>query len=94
MARIGAETLQQLGELLLRLRLLDGLIEKSPGVFYSRRMPMLHFHEGEGGPLADLKRLPPERGFDRFDAASTAARNRLLAEVARRVKYPQGGNKP
>ncbi|MBL8526030.1 MAG: hypothetical protein JNN20_20285 [Betaproteobacteria bacterium] len=85
MARIGAETLQQLGGLLVRLRLLDGLTEKSPGVFYSRRIPMLHFHEGEGGPVADLKRLPPESGFDRFDAASNTAQTALLTEVTRRV---------
>lgn len=54
---------------------------------------MLHFHDGESGPVADLKRLPPQSGFDRFDAAGEAAQNKLLAEVTKRVVQLQGSRK-
>ena len=82
MARASAETLLQLQPLLIELRKIPDLIETKPGIFYVKRLPMLHFHETENGIVADLKCLVPRLGgFDRFEVDGVAARRRLLAET-------------
>ena len=82
MARASGETLQQLQSLLNELRKIPDLTETKPGIFYVKRLPMLHFHETESGIAADLKCvLPRPGGFDRFDIDGNDARRRLLAET-------------
>lgn len=87
MARASEQTLQQLQPLLVELRKIPDLTETKPGIFYVKRLPMLHFHETEGGIIADLKCvLPRPGGFDRFDANSEGARRKLLAEARLRCR--------
>ena len=89
MSRIGPTALQQLDDLLMQLRMIDGITETRPGIFYLKRIPMLHFHETDGGLVADLKRLPPASGFDRFSACGAPARRKLLLEIATRCRALQ-----
>ena len=82
MARASAETLQVLLPLLVELRKIPNLIETKPGIFYIKRLPMLHFHETDDGIVADLKCVAPRPGgFDRFDVNSGSERRKLLAET-------------
>jgi hypothetical protein len=43
------ELLDDLADLLAEVRTWPGVVEKTPGVFYLRRQPFLHFHLVEGG---------------------------------------------
>ena len=48
--------LDDIADVLADVRSWPGIVEKSPGVFYSRRQPFLHFHLVEGGRRrADVK---------------------------------------
>ena len=85
MARAGADALVQLASLLVELREIPDLNEIKPGIFYVRRLPMLHFHEDETGIVADLKCVTPvPAGFDRFPANSASERRTLLKETVAR----------
>jgi hypothetical protein len=55
--RATAATLAQLDPWLEEVRALpiDGLVEKSAGIFYRRSKPLLHFHEDASGVSADVK---------------------------------------
>ena len=56
MAHCPPELLADLADLLSEVRAWAGVIEKSPGVFYVRRRPFLHFHRLEGSRRrADIK---------------------------------------
>jgi hypothetical protein len=48
-AHCPVELLDDLADLLAELRTWPGVMEKTPGVFYLRRQPFLHFHLVEGG---------------------------------------------
>jgi hypothetical protein len=41
--------LDDIADVLADLRVWPGVVEKSPGVFYARRNPFLHFHLVKGG---------------------------------------------
>jgi hypothetical protein len=75
-AREGA--LDELEPLLGELRSLDGLWERSRGVFYRGSKPFLHFHEDPTGIHADV-RLRDD--FERFRAQTERERVALLAKV-------------
>jgi hypothetical protein len=48
--------LDDIADVLAGVRTWPGVVEKSPGVFYARRQPFLHFHLVEGGRRrADVK---------------------------------------
>jgi hypothetical protein len=48
--------LDDIADVLARLRRWPGVVENSPGVFYARRQPFLHFHLVEDGRRrADVK---------------------------------------
>jgi hypothetical protein len=48
--------LDDIADVLAGVRTWPGVVEKSPGVFYARRQPFLHFHLAEGGRRrADVK---------------------------------------
>jgi hypothetical protein len=68
-------------ELLERLRALDALTERSPGVFYRSSAPFLHFHGSGRDLVADLK---VDDAWLRYPAATVVAR-RTIAADARRV---------
>lgn len=78
------EDLDRLEPLLLRLRKLAGLKEKSRGTFYRGSRAFLHFHEDGGSFYADV-RLADD--FERFAATSSTEQRSLFkaVEVALRV---------
>jgi len=75
-----AEDLDRLEPLLVRLRALDGLKEKSRGSFYRGSRAFLHFHEHEGDFFADLRVADD---FERFAVTTAAERKALLATIAK-----------
>jgi len=74
-----AAGLDELDDLLLELRGVDGLKEKKRGVFYRGSRAFLHFHEDPTGLYADV-RIDAE--FERMRVTTKAERKRLLS-VAR-----------
>jgi hypothetical protein len=69
------EALDELEPLLGALRQIDGLREKSRGIFYRGSTAFLHFHEDPSGLFADV-RLGPE--FERVRATTSSERRHLL----------------
>ncbi len=78
MRHAGAEALDGLEPLLQELRQVDGLVERSRGVFYRRSRAFLHFHEDGRGLYADV-RVGEE--FERLPVTSDDERRQLAALV-------------
>lgn len=78
-----AATLDELGPLLDRLRGLDGLVERTRGVFYRRSRAFLHFHEDPTGLYADV-RLGSD--FERFRVTTGDEQHVLFQAVAAAVR--------
>ena len=76
--------LDQLEPLLAQIRALDGLKEKSRGIFYRKSQAFLHFHEDPKGLFADV-RDATGRGFERIDVSEEAGRQALLAAARSRL---------
>ncbi len=75
-----AEDLVPLEDLLVSLRSLEGLTERSPGTFYRKSNAFLHFHADEAGLFADLK----EHGtFTRYRATTKREQAHLLTRAKR-----------
>jgi hypothetical protein len=70
--------LEQLEPLLVRLRAIEGLKERSRGTFYRSSKAFLHFHEDPEGLFADL-RVGAE--FERFRATTEDEQEALLRMV-------------
>jgi hypothetical protein len=79
-----ADDLGPLDDLLVHLRELDGLVERSPGTFYRRSKAFLHFHIDPAGIFADLK---VGDSFERH-RVSTKAEQRKLLRQARHLLTP------
>jgi hypothetical protein len=63
------------------IRSLEGIVERSRGVFYYRSSAFLHFHDKDGSRWADVKTPTGYRKVAiEFDAGS-AARQRFLSAV-------------
>jgi hypothetical protein len=73
-------TLDALSPLLKRVRAFDGLVEKSPGIFYRKSKPFLHFHDDPAGIFADV-RLSPDEAFTRFQVDSVEMRSTFLSHI-------------
>jgi hypothetical protein len=73
------EDLDRIEPLLAQLRTLDGLTEKSRGVFYRRSRACLHFHADADETYADLRLHGDE--FERSRATTKAEQRALLAAV-------------
>ncbi len=73
--------LDQLERLLAEIRAVNGLTERTRGVFYRKGRAFLHFHEDPSGLFADV-RDASGRDFDRFNVTEEGGRGTLL-EVAR-----------
>lgn len=71
--------LDELDGLLVDLRGVDGLREKSRGVFYRGSRAFLHFHEDPTGLYADVRVDGAE--FERMRVTTKAERKRLLSRV-------------
>jgi hypothetical protein len=89
MARAAIETLNAIPGLLTELRKIEALTEVKPGIFYVKRMPMLHFHTDDGLTYAHVKTInptaqPAHGGFDQFPIDTTSQRKKLLAALAER----------
>jgi hypothetical protein len=69
--------------LLAQLRAIDGLTEKSRGVFYRRSRACLHFHADGDDFYADV-RLDTD-GFERTRATTKAEQRALVAAVKRAI---------
>jgi hypothetical protein len=81
MARLRDADASRCSDLLTRLRAIDALHERSPGVFYRKSLPFLHFHGTGDGLVSDLKVGPDWLRYP----ARTAAERRVIAADARRV---------
>lgn len=79
MKHVTDDGLDELDGLLVDLRGVDGLREKSRGVFYRGSRAFLHFHEDPSGFFADVRLDGPE--FDRMRVSTNAERKRLLSRV-------------
>jgi hypothetical protein len=77
----GAQALDDLEPLLVALREVPGLREKSRGTFYRGSRAFLHFHEDPAGLFADV-RIDTE--FERVRVTSRQERQLLLRRVRER----------
>ena len=89
MARAAIETLNAIPDLLAELRKMDALTEIKPGIFYVKRMPMLHFHTDDGVTYAHVKAVDPAAqpahgSFDQFALDTVLQRKKLPAVLAER----------
>jgi hypothetical protein len=75
------DDLDPLAALLVDLRSIDGLTERSPGTFYRGSQAFLHFHADSAGLFADLK---VDGEFVR-SRVSTQREQRTLLRAARRA---------
>ena len=92
MPRLSTSVLESLQPLLYELQNVPGLVQIKPAIFYSRRIPMLHFHETSDGVVADLKCVAPvPSGFDRMKMSSATDRQKLIKEVAARCAVLAAG---
>ena len=80
MKHAGSDTLNRLAPLLRRLRMLPGLVERKPGIFYVRSNAFLHFHEDPAGVFADVK--IDGRSFERLPLQTAVDKSSLLAAVS------------
>ncbi|MGH7064458.1 MAG: hypothetical protein ACREET_10280 [Stellaceae bacterium] len=78
MKHAGSAALQNLGELLERIRMKDGVREKKLGVFFRKSKPFLHFHEDPAGLVSP--RSTSSRSCDRWAFASEACTSRNLTD--------------
>lgn len=76
--------LDLLEPLLAQIRALEGLKEKSRGVFYLRSRAFLHFHEDPKGLFADVRNADGS-DFERIDVTGEPGRARLLAAAKSRI---------
>ena len=73
--------LDRIEPLLAQLRSLDGLSEKSRGVFYRRSRACLHFHADGSETYADVRFTGDE--FERTRATTKAEQQALVAAARR-----------
>ncbi len=78
MKHVTASGLDELDDVVRELRAVDGLKEKSRGVFYRGSRAFLHFHEDPSGLYADVR---IDADFERMRVTTTAERKRLLSVV-------------
>jgi hypothetical protein len=79
MKHVTSAGLDELDGLLRDLRGVDGLAERSRGVFYRGSRAFLHFHEDPTGLYADARLDGAE--FERMRVTTKAERKRLLSRV-------------
>jgi hypothetical protein len=76
---ITATRLGDLQPLLVQMRELDGLVERTPGVFYRRSRAFLHFHEHGDDIYADVRLSGDE--FDRVKVTTASEQRRFVTRV-------------
>jgi hypothetical protein len=75
------DDLDRIEHLLAELRSIDGLTEKSRGVFYRKSRACLHFHAHGDDTYADVRVEGDE--FERTRATTKAEQRALVASVRR-----------
>ena len=78
------DDLDRIEPLLVQLRAIDDLTEKSRGVFYLRSKACLHFHADGDDTYADV-RLDSD-DFERTRATTKAEQRALVAAVKRSIR--------
>jgi len=78
MKHAGPAAVAALEPLLVRIRPLEALRERTPGTFYRRSNAFLHFHEDPAGFFADVK---IDGEFQRFRVTDPAEQDALVALV-------------
>ncbi|HMG35090.1 MAG TPA: hypothetical protein VKM94_14215 [Blastocatellia bacterium] len=78
MKHAGPEALDQLEEVLERVRKHESLRERKRGAFYLKSQGFLHFHEDPAGLFADLK---IGTRYERFRVTTKAERLKLVAKI-------------
>ena len=82
MKHASPETLNELAAVLARLRTIEGLVERSPGVFYRKSKPFLHFHEDPRGLFVDV-RFRTEDDFTRLPVTTSRQQSSLVHRIER-----------
>ena len=75
------DDLDRVDGLLAQLRTIDGLKEKTRGVFYVRSKAFLHFHEHDGDIVCDVRLDGID--FDRRIVTKRSAQKQLVQDVRR-----------
>jgi hypothetical protein len=86
---ITREKLQDLQALLASLKTINGLREKTPGVFYRKSSAFLHFHEEGEQIFADIKL--DGKNFTRLPASTARQRQSLLMQIRLALQEPKPG---
>ncbi len=87
MAHCPPALLDDITDVLADVRSWPGIVEKSPGVFYARRQPFLHFHLVEGSRRrADLKGRAGWTSLDLPCPISPTKRRALLRLLGARYR--------
>jgi hypothetical protein len=87
MAHCPPALLDDIADVLAELRAWPGVVEKSPGVFYARRSPFLHFHLVEGRRRrADVKGRAGWTSLDLPRPISAAKRRAFLRLLGARYR--------
>ena len=85
MKHASESTLEGLSAFLDRLRSIDGLVEKRPGVFYRRSKAFLHFHEDPSGIFVDI-RLNIDDPFTRLPVTTRSQQSELITTIKRALR--------
>jgi hypothetical protein len=83
MKHAGQEALDELEDLLEKVRRHPGLRERKRGAFYLKSAGFLHFHEDPAGLFADLKIADR---FERFRVSTGTERKALLTRIEKLLK--------
>jgi hypothetical protein len=86
MRHAGADALDDIEPLLVALRALPGLTEKSRGTFYRGSKAFVHFHEDPAGMFADVRLVDH---FERFRVTTKREQEACL----RRIRATMGGTR-
>jgi hypothetical protein len=81
MGHTKAENLADISSELREIGNLESIKERSPGIFYLKSIPFLHFHDKDGKRWADLKTPAGWKRLPLDFAASAASRRRFLSRV-------------
>ena len=84
MKHAGANTLEALEPLLLRVREHAALAERTPGSFYRKSKAYLHFHEDPSGIYADVKLSGTE--FTRVRVTTAPEQEQLLSLIVENLQ--------
>ena len=83
-----ATALAQLSDVLVDLRTIPGLVERTPGSFYRGSKAFLHFHEDPAGLFADAKLAHGtlDAAFERCAVNTATERRAFVAAVRQAVE--------